>query len=135
MDFMAALVALGFFNPPMADVRKLPDSWVCTTQRTNCGDHLARLRWIRAGRGYDGGQWDDAIARTEFLRDYWVAAQVVHDAPGERWTREALQSLKDLIGAEKYMEGWKPALMPDRDQFVLPGITGPPATRGGANDG
>ncbi len=135
MDMLGCLVALGFFNPPMRDVQRFPDSWTCTAQRANCCDHLARLRWLRAGCGYDGGQWDRALAETEFLKRYWSAVQVVHDAPGVYWTRRALQDLKDLVGPERYLEGWKPVLMPEQDRFLVPGIADAPVPARGANEG
>ena len=114
--WMGCLV-LGLFDPPLEDVRKFPDYWLCCIQATKCEEHRARLKKLRALRGYQDGVWDRALEETESLIKYWTAVKVVHDAPGPFWTRRALQSLKELVGPERYMEGWKPVLMPDSNKF------------------
>ncbi len=129
MDLLTLLLAFHCFDPPASDVNRLPSYPDRYEQSDRCKEQLARLRWLRSVRGYQQGVWDRAIAEAEESRAYWGAVQVVLDSPNNYWTRRALQSLKDQIGAERYRDGWRPPALPSREVFLPLGRPDPPVRR------
>lgn len=101
------------------DLDRFPGSHVCEQQILHCAKHRERLRCLRSVHGWQGGFWDNCLDDLAFSRRYWLALSTAHDS----WyidtstRRKRLLVLKELIGPERYRDGWRPVLIPDVEKF------------------
>lgn len=73
--------------------------------------HRAWLRHMRQGRGYDDGRWDEWIKECNEAIDYFEILRewIVQDNRAEQ--------LKRRIGPARYLQGWRPPLIPENQTY------------------
>jgi hypothetical protein len=103
------------------DLSRFPPESTCKEQLVRCDEHEERLRCLRGVHGWSGGRWDDALREVDFARRYWLCIIWCHDlwscSPLE--ARKRLLVLKELIGPERYLKGWRPPDIPETARFWL----------------
>jgi hypothetical protein len=122
---MAAMLADPPLRPLLDELRCFPPWLYAVEQIPRYDEHIRGLRRLEGIRGYEGGRWQQAIAEAELAREYWQNLKAAwfarRRAPDQAWAH--LRYLKELIGPERYRNGWCPPLLRD------PRDTGPPPRR------
>lgn len=113
--------------PPAADLDRFRHAWWGWERALACRAHLARLDYLAAVSGWDGGRWEEARQRVEFEERFWLTLNLAASSEGVA-RRRALRDLLELVGLDRYRAGWEPGGIEAPD----PWPAGPPP-RGGAN--
>jgi len=109
------------------ELSRFPSYQVAAEQRDRYREHRAWLVRQKRLYGWHGGRYDAWIDSSDRAVAYWDTLWDV------RWTGADPHLLEDLIGAERYLAGWHPPLIPE-GTYPAPAAPTFPGVLGGANN-